>query len=58
MGVVISAAYVANIVAFLTVAGDKMPFQTLDEMVAQDNIKYGTTHGTVGLLVFKVGTRA
>lgn len=35
------AIYSGNLVAFLTVSEDKLPFETIEQMVKQDKYKWG-----------------
>ena len=54
IGVILYATYAANLTAILAVNYDELPFNTLEEMVAQTEFKYGVLQGTVALLIFQV----
>ena len=46
--------YCGNLIAFLTVSIEKPPFQSMAEMVQQDDIKWGTLGGTYFITWFSV----
>lgn len=52
--IIMAATYSGNLIAFLTVAKDKAPFDTLDEMVQQDDYTYGTIDESVWTMLFEV----
>ena len=54
--IIIVAIYGANLVAFLAVSQRSLPFETLEEMTAQTDYKYGMMGGTVWTDFFKVWT--
>ena len=55
--VVLCASYTANLVAWLTVAEVKMPFDTLEEMVVQTEYSYGVKKGTIAQVMLQVMLR-
>ena len=54
MCVILYATYAGNLTAMLSVNQDKLPFNTLEEMVSQTEYKYGVMQDTVSLSIFKV----
>jgi hypothetical protein len=50
----LSATYSGNLIAFLTVTKEKPPFDSLSEMVAQDEYEWGTLGGTYWMTWFEV----
>ena len=50
----IAASYCGNLIAFLTVHVDKLPFRSVDGLVGQDQYKWGITGGTAGVAQLKV----
>ncbi|XP_055956921.1 glutamate receptor ionotropic, kainate glr-3-like, partial [Patella vulgata] len=44
--IIVAATYSGNLIAFLTVAKDKPPFETLDELGSQNTYRWGTLGGT------------
>lgn len=54
--IVVIATFSGNLIAFLTVSKQTLPFQTLEELVAQDDMKFGTPAGTIYETNFKVAT--
>ncbi|KAK2172269.1 hypothetical protein NP493_975g02012 [Ridgeia piscesae] len=54
--IIIVAIYGANLVAFLAVSQRSLPFETLEEMTAQTDYKYGMMGGTVWTDLFKNST--
>ena len=48
------ATYSGNLIAFLTVTKDKLPFTDLSGLVAQDKYEWGTQGGSVFEHIFKV----
>jgi ionotropic kainate glutamate receptor 2/glutamate receptor delta-1 subunit len=44
--IVIVATYSGNLIAFLTVTKDVLPFSSFEEMVNQHDYKYGVLSGT------------
>ncbi|XP_069103796.1 glutamate receptor ionotropic, kainate 4-like [Argopecten irradians] len=51
--IVMMATYSGNLIAFLTVTKEKLPFDTLSGMVNQDVYKWGTIGGTAFIDIFK-----
>ncbi|XP_033760011.1 uncharacterized protein LOC117342117 isoform X2 [Pecten maximus] len=47
------ATYSGNLIAFLTVSKEKLPFDTIGGMVKQDVYKWGTIGGTAFIDIFK-----
>ncbi|XP_041350850.1 glutamate receptor ionotropic, delta-1-like [Gigantopelta aegis] len=56
--IVMAATYSGNLIAFLTVTKDKLPFNNLQTMVNQDEYKWGTVGGTIWPLIFKRSNRS
>jgi hypothetical protein len=52
--IILSATYSGNLIAFLTVTKEKPPFDSLSEMVAQDEYEWGTLGGTYWMTWFEV----
>ncbi|KAK7502747.1 hypothetical protein BaRGS_00005997 [Batillaria attramentaria] len=50
--IVMAATYSGNLIAFLTVTKDKAPFDTLEDMVQQDDYTYGTIDESVWTTLF------
>lgn len=48
------ATYSGNLIAFLTVTIDKAPFNSLEELVEQDDYKWGILAGTYFVTWFQV----
>ncbi|XP_069103797.1 glutamate receptor ionotropic, kainate 2-like [Argopecten irradians] len=51
--IVMMATYSGNLIAFLTVTKEKLPFDTLSGMVNQDVYRWGTIGGTAFIDIFK-----
>ena len=51
------AIYSGNLVAFLTVAKDKLPFKTMAGMVEQDRYKWGLYGGGAIEMFFSVSLK-
>ncbi|KAK7502748.1 hypothetical protein BaRGS_00005998 [Batillaria attramentaria] len=51
--IVMAATYSGNLIAFLTVTKDKAPFDTLEEMVRQDQYTYGTIDQSMWTMLFE-----
>ncbi|XP_021355128.1 glutamate receptor ionotropic, delta-1-like [Mizuhopecten yessoensis] len=47
------ATYSGNLIAFLTVSKEKLPFDTISGMVGQDEYRWGTIGGTAFIDIFK-----
>ena len=54
--VILTAAYAANLVAFLAVSTTKLPFSNVEEMLAQNRYKFGMMAGTSHELTFRNST--
>ncbi|XP_061185491.1 glutamate receptor ionotropic, kainate glr-3-like [Saccostrea echinata] len=54
--IVLVGTYSGNLIAFLTVPLDKPPFNSLDEMIAQSEYKWGTIGGTFFVTWFNTST--
>ncbi|XP_021375561.1 probable glutamate receptor [Mizuhopecten yessoensis] len=54
--IIMVATYSGNLIAFLTVAKDKLPFNSLAELVAQSEYGWGTLGGTYFITMFKDST--
>ncbi|XP_060078761.1 glutamate receptor ionotropic, kainate 3-like [Ylistrum balloti] len=54
--IVMVATYSGNLIAFLTVAKDRLPFNSLAELVAQSEYSWGTLGGTYFITMFKDST--
>jgi len=52
--IVVIATFSGNLIAFLTVSKQTLPFQTLEEMLSQSDIKFGMPSGTIYITHFKV----
>ena len=52
--IILAATYSGNLIAFLTVTKDKSPFDTLEEMVKQDEYRYGTIDQSMWTMLFEV----
>ena len=52
---ILSATYTGNLVAFMTVIKVPVPFNTLTEMVNQDQYKFGTLGSSVLETLLQVG---
>ena len=52
--IVLYASYTANLVAALTIEQIKPPFNTLDEMAAQTEYKYGMKNGSAAHMLLQV----
>ena len=52
--IIMYAVYTGNLIAFLTVAHRKMPFNTLKDMVQQTVYEFGLETGIVQHMLFKV----
>nr|KAG5710676.1 hypothetical protein BaRGS_035078 [Batillaria attramentaria] len=52
--IVMAATYSGNLIAFLTVTKDKAPFDTLEEMVRQDQYTYGTIDQSMWTMLFEM----
>lgn len=53
--VLLVATYCGNLMAFLTVTRDRKPFNTIAEMLEQDEYIWGTNNGTYLLETLRVG---
>ena len=53
--IVIVATYSGNLIAFLTVSKETLPFSTFEEMAAQDSYKFGYLGGTAMEHYMQVG---
>ncbi|XP_050405931.1 glutamate receptor ionotropic, kainate 3 [Patella vulgata] len=51
--IVSTATYSGNLIAFLTVTKDKLPFETLEGMLQQDTYKWGIMGGSVAETLFQ-----
>ncbi len=51
--VILAAAYAANLVAFLAVPTNKLPFSNVEEMLAQNQYKFGLVRGSSQELTFR-----
>ncbi|XP_033761104.1 glutamate receptor-like [Pecten maximus] len=54
--IIMVATYSGNLIAFLTVAKDRLPFNSLAELVAQSEYSWGTLGGTYFITMFKDST--
>ena len=54
--VILTAAYAANLVAFLAVSTTKLPFSNVEEMLAQSQYKFRMMAGTSHELIFRNST--
>ncbi|XP_063428109.1 glutamate receptor ionotropic, kainate 2-like isoform X1 [Mytilus trossulus] len=54
--IIMMATYSGNLIAFLTVTKDKLPFTDLSGLVAQDKYEWGTQGGSVFEHIFKTST--
>lgn len=52
--VILAATYSGNLIAFLTVTTEKPPFDTLGEMVDQNEYKWGLIGGSAAITLFQV----
>jgi hypothetical protein len=52
--IILVATYCGNLIAFLTVARDTRPFDSLAELVEQDEYKWGFVSGTYFVTWFQV----
>ena len=52
--IIVYGIYTGNLIAFLSVTLLKMPFETLEQMTAQTEYKYGTEEGLVHQMLFQV----
>lgn len=52
--IIMMATYSGNLVAFLTVTKEKLPFSNIAGLVEQGSYKWGTLEGTVFETIFKV----
>jgi len=52
--IIMMATYSGNLVAFLTVSKDQLPFNTLGGMLEQNDYKWGTAGGTIWVAMFQV----
>jgi hypothetical protein len=57
ISIIVYAVYTGNLIAFLTVTEQKMPFDTLQAMVRQSQYKYGLERGIVQQTLFQVNTQ-
>ncbi|CAG2198776.1 GRID1 [Mytilus edulis] len=55
--IIMMATYSGNLVAFLTVTKDKLPFSDIAGLVELGSYKWGTQEGTVFETIFKASTR-
>ncbi|CAG2211131.1 GRID1 [Mytilus edulis] len=55
--IIMMATYSRNLVAFLTVTKDKLPFSDIAGLVELGSYKWGTQEGTVFETIFKASTR-
>ncbi|XP_071079937.1 uncharacterized protein [Haliotis cracherodii] len=56
--VILAATYSGNLIAFLTVTTEKPPFDTLGEMVAQNEYKWGLLGGSAAITLFQTSNRS
>ncbi|CAG2195718.1 GRID1 [Mytilus edulis] len=54
--IIMMATYSGNLVAFLTVTKEKLPFSNIAGLVEQSSYKWGTHEGTVFETIFKTST--
>ncbi|XP_069104060.1 uncharacterized protein [Argopecten irradians] len=54
--IIMVATYSGNLIAFLTVAKDRLPFNSVAELVAQSEYSWGTLGGTYFITMFKDST--
>ena len=52
--IIITATYSGNLIAFLTVIKEHLPFDTVTGMINQKTYRWGTVGGTVWVLNLKV----
>ncbi|XP_069104062.1 glutamate receptor ionotropic, delta-1-like isoform X1 [Argopecten irradians] len=50
---VMMASYSGNLIAYLTVSKDKLPFNTVNEMIHKDDYKWGLIGGSYWVTIFK-----
>ncbi|OWF39812.1 Glutamate receptor ionotropic, kainate 3 [Mizuhopecten yessoensis] len=50
---VMMASYSGNLIAYLTVSKDKLPFNTVNEMLQKDDYKWGLIGGSYWVTIFK-----
>ncbi|CAG2217229.1 GRIN [Mytilus edulis] len=55
--IIMMATYSGNLVAFLTVTKEKLPFSNIAGLVEQGSYKWGTLEGTVFETIFKTSTQ-
>ncbi|XP_076095691.1 glutamate receptor ionotropic, kainate glr-3-like [Mytilus galloprovincialis] len=55
--IIMMATYSGNLVAFLTVTKEKLPFSNIAGLVEQSSYKWGTHEGTVFETIFKTSTQ-
>ena len=51
---ILSATFSGNLVAFLTVVKEVIPFSTLEELADQNQYKFGVLGGTAWVTTFQV----
>lgn len=54
--IVVVGTYSGNLIAFLTVTKDVVPFDTLEEMLEQTDYTWGTVAGTAWVTMFSVSS--
>ncbi len=55
VAITLYAVYTSNLIAFLAVEITSKPFNSLRELVEQDEYQYGLEDGIVQMMLFKVG---
>ncbi|XP_041350950.1 glutamate receptor ionotropic, kainate 2-like [Gigantopelta aegis] len=56
--IIMAAVYSGNLIAFLTVNKDKIPFKSVEDLVAQTQYKWGVPGGISGLTLIKTSNQS